>query len=206
MIAEYLNLTVNQVEPHVKYLENRKLIVSIKDEGANRYYINEDKIGLQKKRMIKTRRRIYDFISKNPGLHVSKIAEYLQMSAALVDYHVYNLSKDGLIIVDRRGGYKRCYVSDYRMSSDERKIISVLRNELLLKIVMYLIKHQKATYNDLYKNLEIPSNLLSYHLNKLTQLGVVDFADQGKGYRVKNRKEIMRILRKYYLGSTTDTS
>ncbi|MEM0493618.1 MAG: ArsR family transcriptional regulator [Candidatus Thermoplasmatota archaeon] len=203
-IAEYLNLPMDEIEQHVRYLQSRELIVAIDDQGISRYYINEEKAGLQKRRIIKTRRMIYDFIAKNPGLHISKIAELLQMSPPLVDYHVYTLSRDGLITVDKDEGYKRCYVSDSILSKDEKKIISALRRETPLRIVMYLLKHQKATYTDLYKNLNIPSNLLSYHLNKLLQLGVIDFADEGKGYKVKNRKEITMILRRYHLRSLVE--
>jgi len=46
---------------------------------------------------LETRRKIYELIEKNPGLHLSKIAELLKMRVSLAEYHLLFLEKKDTI-------------------------------------------------------------------------------------------------------------
>ena len=203
-IAEILNLKISEVESHLFHMEKRDLITSLQDAGYTLYYTKDTKAGIRDRRILKTRRKIYDCVAKNPGLHVSKISEILQMSVPLVDYHMHQLENDKLIAIVKGGGYKRCYIADNKIGINEKKIISLLREKTPLKIVLFLLKHPNAKHNDICNHLNIASSLLPYHMKKLIDQGIIDIPPSGKGFRIKNKKEIVRFLRRYHLRSITE--
>jgi len=61
------------------------------------------------------------------------------------------------------------------------------------------LKTPVLQHKDLLKQLNISSSTLSYHLTKLVQSGLLEVQPHGaeKGYALKNREEIKRILKKY---------
>ena len=84
---------------------------------------------------LKTRRKIYNFISKNPGLHLSKIAELLKMRISLVEYHLLFLEKKKIVTLVKEFGYVRCYpCGREEIGSADKKILSLIRQEIPLKI------------------------------------------------------------------------
>ena len=98
------------------------------------------------------------------------------------------------------GYYKRYYIEGSVEGSTERKIVSLLREEIPLKIVLFLLKRQNAKHKEILENFNITSSTLSYHLNKLVNLGIVDIPTlEKKGYSVRDNKEIMRLIKKYRL-------
>ena len=74
---------------------------------------------------LETRRKIYDLVSRNPGLHLSKIAEMLSMRVSLAEYHLLYLEKNNVIRVAKEAGYTRYYVEGAIGTLDKR-ILSVL--------------------------------------------------------------------------------
>src|SRR4030042_1021547 len=111
-------------------------------------------------------RKLYDVISHNPGLHLSKIAELLQMSIPLTDYHLLSMSRNDeiLAVKDVRGYYKRYYVKEAGPASEETKILQVLMKKVPLQIVLLLLRSCPLQHKDLLKEVPIGSSTLSYYL------------------------------------------
>lgn len=198
-IATLLNMKIQLVEQHLRQLEEKGVISSTDDTGYKRYYVEEKKVGAQDKRTIITQREIYELIEKNPGLHLSKIAEMMNMRLSLAQYHLLNLEKDDLIVSDVEEGYKRFYVEDSDVGTHEKRILSVLRREIPLQIVLFLLKKSNAKHKEILENINVSPSTLSYHLNKLVEYEIVDVNTYGdeKGYRIRNKKEIIKCLVKY---------
>ena len=70
-----------------------------------------------------------------------------------------------------------------------------------LKIVLFLVSNPNMRHKDILRNLDITSSTLSYHLNKLVDFGIIQVKPHGreKGYSLKNKEEIVKILKKYEL-------
>ena len=113
------------------------------------------------------------------------------------------MEQEGVISVvrDDKGYYKRYYLADVGLKSDEKQILELLRKKILLKIVMLLLKNSTMQHKQILEYFDISSSTLSYHLTKLVENGIVDVHPHGreKGYSLKNREEIIRILKKYEL-------
>ena len=202
-IAEILNLRMAEVEIHLQRLRSNGIIFATKEAGYKRYFIEKRRLKAREKRTVETRRMIYDLVAQSPGLHLSKIAEMLDMSIPLMDYHLVNMQQEGEISVikDSKGYYKRYYIADSRIQIDENQILLVLRKKTPLKIVFLILKHPNIQHKDIMKQLNMPSSSLSYHLTKLEENRIIDVHSHGreKGYTLRNRDEIIRILKKYEL-------
>lgn len=198
-IATLLNMKIPIVEQQLGRLEEIGVVSSKLDAGFRTYYVEEGKVGAQDKRVLETQRKIYELIKKNPGLHLSKIAELMNMRLSLAQYHLLNLERDNLIISDKEEGYKRYYIEDSGVGTKEKRIVSLLRREIPLKIVLFLLKKSNAQHKEILEHLNVSPSTLSYHLNKLVEYEIVDVTSYGedKGYRIRNRREIIRCLLNY---------
>ena len=207
-IAELLDMKISLVEYYLLYMESNKQIYSIKNQGVEQYYIEKKrKKGLQEKRVSDIRENILDLIEKQPGLHLSKIAESMDMRVSHIEYHLKYLEKQNLIhAVRERGYFKRYYLKESHVDEHEKQIISLLRQEITLKIVLFLLKNQIAKYKDLQHHLGMSAPRVSYHLTKLVDHGLIETPNPtSKGYTLKNPKEIIHFLRKYKLHTVIDT-
>jgi predicted transcriptional regulator len=145
-----------------------------------------------------TRRKIFDLVSRNPGLHLSKIAEILQMSVQLVEYHLLYLEKNVVIYAERESGFTRYYVKG-DVGIADKKALSLLRQEVPLKITLFLLKNNYSQHKDILKNCNVAPSTLSYHLKKLVNHEIISVQTYGenRGYSIRNKEEIIRLLVHY---------
>lgn len=86
---------------------------------------------------LQTRRIIYDFILKNPGLNLREIQRRLNIPLGGLRYHLGYLEKLDLILFKPDKKYKRYYVKD-TIGRQDKEILNLLRQETTLRIVVTL--------------------------------------------------------------------
>jgi len=147
---------------------------------------------------LETRRKIYDLVSRNPGLHLSKIAELLKMRISLVEYHLLFLEKHKVIRGVKESGYTRYYIEGTIGTSD-KKILSILRQEVPLRITLFLLKNDNSLHKEILKNVDVSPSTLSYHLKKLANSGIVNVNSYGedRGYSISDDEKLIEILIQY---------
>jgi predicted transcriptional regulator len=203
-IAELLNMKASQVESYLNSMELHGEITASKDEPVKRYYAEASSLSSRlDRRADDTRIKLYNLILQNPGLHLRKIAEILEMSSPLAEYHLTYLEKNNYVISaqDEKGYYKRFYIKYSDVGVEDKQKLAILRQEPLLKIVLLLIKHRSLQHKEIAEKLRISPSTLSYHLNKLIEYRLIEVFHHGdeKGYSLKNEKEIIWIVRRYKL-------
>lgn len=202
-IAEMLNMNIIQVERYLIFLEKKGEIFSSQETGYTGYHIEKNKKTLGDRRTQETRRKIHDLIAKNPGLYLSKIAEMLNMRTSLAEYHLLYLEKNNIIIaIKEEGGYyKRFYIKEHGLGIRDKRILALLQHESLLKIVLILIKNPRIKHKELSETLGISPSTLSHHLARLVDNEILETHSYGreKGYALKDKDEILRIIKKYEL-------
>jgi len=203
-IAQQLDMKNEQVEQYVNSMEQHGEITARDSDQGKRYCVSESSLLIhQDRRVGETRIRLYTLISQNPGLHLSKIAELLEMSSPLAEYHLTYLEKNNYImsVADEKGYYKRFYITHGDVGREEKKSIALLRQEPLLKIVLLLLRHPSLQHKVIAEKLKIAPSTLSYHLSKLVENGIIEVASYGeeKGYVLKNEREIIWIVRRFKL-------
>lgn len=200
-------MNIDYIEAVLQQLEKTGVITVIDSAGFKQYYCKAQEVTVREQKSLDIRQRIYELIEKNPGLHMSKIAELLSMRVSLAEYHLNYLEKNSEIFAIKEGEYfKRYYVKTSDVDSREKKMLTMLRKEIPLKIVLLLLKHPTLQHRDLLAKLDIGSSTLSYHLTAMVSSGILESRTFGeeKGYRLRDRKEIIRLLLKYEVDKVVD--
>jgi predicted transcriptional regulator len=145
-----------------------------------------------------TRRNIHDLIKKNPGIHLSKIAQLLEMRTSLVEYHLLFLEKHDIIKSDKETGYKRYYLKGHIGTKDKRYLF-ILRQKTVLEIILFMIKHDVTTHKEILEHVNVSASTLSYHLQKLLKKEIIGVKRYGadRGYHIKNKDEVVAVLIEY---------
>ncbi|MCK4364807.1 MAG: ArsR family transcriptional regulator [Thermoplasmatales archaeon] len=97
---------------------------------------------------LKTRKLIYNYILKHPGLHFRELSRELKIPKSTLDYHLSFLKKLELIKVKSNGRYNRYYAMK-QVGRIDKEIINVLRQEVPLKLVIHLLVDGPG---DIYKS------------------------------------------------------
>ena len=147
---------------------------------------------------LEIRRKIYDLIAKNPGLHAKKIAEMLIITGQLIDYHLLFMEREGLLTSVKEEGYRRYYIKG-SIGIKERRRISILRQETPLKIVFFLLEHASSSHKEILAHVNISKSTLTYHLQKLIDHEIVSrvTSENETKYHILNAKEIIQLLIRY---------
>ncbi len=128
---------------------------------------------------LEVRRDIFDKVSKYPGTYLREIQSDLDLSIGQVEYHLNYLEDKGILsskIVDNR---KRYFVDD-EVDYPDRKIISILRQELPRQILIKLLNDGRTGFSEIHNDVDVSKSTLSFHLKKLTKKKLVDFEKDGR--------------------------
>ena len=206
-IAELLDITIQDLERYLIYLEENDKIYSNIEEGYRRYYIKRRSDKFRDKKTQETRQQIYDIIKKHPGLYLSRIAELLKMRISLAEYHLTILEKEKKINTVKDGKYyRRYYISGSEIGEEEKNTLILIRKKIPQKIITLLLKNKTMRHKELLKHIDASSSTLSYHLTILEKNGIIEVNTFGeeKGYRLCNKNFIIKLLLKYELHEIVD--
>jgi len=157
----------------------------------NKVYIKK-MISKQSLLALKTRRHIYNFIYRNPGLHLREISRRIKIPKTTLIYHLKYLKKQDLIKEKSEGGYKRIYIKQ-EIGTQDKQILNLLRQEIPFKIFLYMIFSVSWSQIELSKELELHPATVSYHLKKMIEMGLIEEAPGRNGfvYPYKNPRVYM---------------
>ncbi|MGC8645101.1 MAG: winged helix-turn-helix transcriptional regulator [Thermoplasmata archaeon] len=148
--------------------------------------------------------QILEFISKNPGYHFRGIQRELRISTGVLQYHIYNLLKEGEIVQREING-TTCFFPSKSFREEQTIVLSHLRNRIRNRILRSLLDGKTKPPGEIKESVKIGSSTLSYHLSLLVADGVVEKV-VGKdvvGYRIKNL-DVFKGLVLEYRESFTD--
>lgn len=111
-----LKLPTGVVDYHLKYMEDKELIVSKKSGGYKRYYIRDsmktqdkDLLGLLRQ---KIPRDIIIYILLNEGASHGEVKKEFRISASTFSYHMSKIVKLGIIVFEKIGRKKRYHIKN----------------------------------------------------------------------------------------------
>ncbi|MEM0140714.1 MAG: ArsR family transcriptional regulator [Thermoplasmatales archaeon] len=150
------------------------------------------------------REQILSFITSNPGYHFRGLQRELKLSTGVLQYHIYNLLKEGEIIQREING-TNCFFPSKSFKEEQTVILSHLRNKMRRKILQSLLDGSVKTPSELKKSVAISSSTLSYHLSLLLSDNVIERVTEESniGYKIRN-PELFKGLIIEYKESFTD--
>jgi len=142
-----------------------------------------------------SRRRIFEFLEANPGVHLRLIGKVLGMSTGMLSYHLNYMEARGILQSEAEGHRKR-YFSAAAFAEAQRRIIAILRQDVPGKIVVEILLHRERTFAQLQAAVGVSKSTLSYHLKKMLQREILlrEKRDRESRFRLKEPDEVARIL------------
>jgi DNA-binding transcriptional ArsR family regulator len=124
------------------------------------------------------------------------------MQLSLVEYHLNYLEDNSIIYIIREDRYNRYYVDEdlddlkVKLSSAEKRILHILRQDVPLRIVVDLLECGRLTHKELKSAVEVSGSTLTYHLKKLVDADIVVKVRRGKhkGFVLKDERTVVKIL------------
>jgi predicted transcriptional regulator len=129
---------------------------------------------------LNTRQVIYNFISKNPGMHLSELFRRIGIPKTTLLYYIRHLEKLELIKEVNKECYKMIFVS-HKMSIQNKKLLNLLRQRIPIRIYIHMLYNFVCSRIQLSKELELPPVTVKYYLKKMLEIGLIDKAEMENG-------------------------
>jgi len=153
---------------------------------------------------LEPRKKTYDAISENPGIHLRELDRKIDVPLGTIRYHLRVLEKRKLIIAKKEGKYKRYYAKG-EIDRFDKDRLAFLRKELPRTIILFLLEYPGSSHKELSNALDVAPSTITYHLKKMKKANIVE--KKGSEYHVKNEEEIADLLIQYqqtFLDSLVD--
>ena len=120
-----------------------------------------------------TRKIIYQFIHKYPGLHVRELTRRLNIPKSTISYHLSYLIKNKQLIVKPESRYTRFYASN-NIGKKEEEILHFLRIDTCRQIILFIIANVCCSQIELSTVLEKKPKTVEFHLKKLLEKNIIE--------------------------------
>jgi len=157
---------------------------------------------------LSNRKKIYELVRENQGCHFREIERRIKFPYGTLKYHLNFLVRHGLLIESRDKNNTRYYTKE--LSKDDSKLISLLRQESIRKIILFMITNKNPSYKEIVSFLKLSPSTVTWHLNSLLRKGIIGKKkDSGHFtyFLLADRTKIMSLLisyKKSFLDSLVD--
>ena len=140
------------------------------------------------------RKKMYNIIKRNPGLHFREIQRRVGIATGATQYHLDYLVKKHLLKTERETKFLRYYL--VRQSFEETGLMSLLRQESMRRIIVFLMQRRFANNNSISDFVGLSPSTTSWHLEKLSGEGVVAKSKRGRKtyYKLIDKDKIAELL------------
>jgi predicted transcriptional regulator len=140
------------------------------------------------------RHEIYEYIRKNPGLHIRELQRKIGIPLASLQYHLNYMTRRDVIIEEKSEHYTRYYCS--KLDSEVKRMLTILRQKRLRDIVMLILVSNKAKYQTLVEALGLPASTVSFYIKCLLENDVIERTKIGYEniYTLKEEDKIGKVL------------
>ena len=147
---------------------------------------------------LEKRRKIYNYILTNPGLHVRELSRKLKIPKTTLKYHLRYLEIKQLLNSETKGKCVR-YFAKFEIGSYDKRILSIIRQKIPRWIIFISFLYDEVYINEISYALEIPLTTVFFHLKKLKGLNIIKSQKKNKRavYSLQNRSYIYDIIIRY---------
>lgn len=136
-----------------------------------------------------TRDRIRAIVVQFPGLHLREIARQMDISLALVQYHIPRLVEDGVLELEEQDGMQRVYPVKIQQ---RRGALAALREPHRLHLCLVLLDAGPQRHGDLAQATGLSKSTVSFHLKRLEKARLIE--RDGPAYRLVDPEATRRLI------------
>ncbi len=123
---------------------------------------------------------IYEYVRGHPGTHVRGMARGLRLATGDLHYHLFWLERHGFVRTRKSGFYRNVFPTMV-FREEQEVLLGVLSQETPREILLCLLLDAAMTQSDLARSLGHSQPTVSWHMDRLVQLGVVTRRRTGAG-------------------------
>jgi predicted transcriptional regulator len=140
------------------------------------------------------RAQVFQVIQNNPGIHASELARKVGVGWGTIVHHLDKLEK-GRLVTTRRVQNQKCFFEDGgKVSRQDMAIAGAMRGDSAALITAYVSAHPMTSQKQMSEELRISPALASFHVKKLTALGVLEKVRRGKQTLLTASQAVRRVL------------
>ncbi|MDE1829068.1 MAG: hypothetical protein KGI25_01980 [Thaumarchaeota archaeon] len=144
--------------------------------------------------------KILHYLERNPSSHLRKMKSDLGLALGTLRYHLDSLEKQGKIASERNESFRYFFlISKY--SEYEKNVLRALYHKNTRRILMFILERKNPTLKDIVRKIDISYASVRWHVDRLSDLGVVfEFRDgRYRRYQISTDIEVVvKFLKEYY--------
>jgi DNA-binding transcriptional ArsR family regulator len=154
------------------------------------------------------RKRIFETIRQNPGVHFRDLQRRTSMPIGVLSYHLDYLVDRGLLTVDKHESFTR-YFPGGQLGRDKQQMLAALRQEIPRGIILFLLMNPGSTHGKVLESFAISGGTLSYHIKKLVSRGLIRVEKAGRESRMTvidpdKVSDLLIVYRRSFLDKLVD--
>lgn len=119
------------------------------------------------------RQQIFELIRQNPGINVSEMARRLSIAWGTATHHLHKLRQERLVSI-RIASNQKCYFPNGgSYTPHEMDVMSAVKHPTARRIADFLLRAGPQCHGEISQALALTPALVSFHMEKLLQGGVV---------------------------------
>ena len=127
------------------------------------------------------RRRIFETVSKFPGLHFREVQRRTGIGTGALEYHVRVLEKAGVIKVEKKWFGLRIYPRN--IGDGESALLSILRSENYRNTLLFILNNPNASQGQIAAHVGVTPSTMSWYVKNLLEMNVIKGERDGKETR-----------------------
>jgi DNA-binding transcriptional ArsR family regulator len=140
------------------------------------------------------RSQIFQVIQSNPGIHASGLARQVGAGWGTITHHLEKLEK-GHLVATRKVNNQKCFFENGgTVSRQDMAIAGAVKGDTAGTIASYVMGHPMTSQKLMAESLGISPALVSFHVKKLMNLGVLEKVRHGKETLLTTTESVRRVL------------
>jgi len=140
------------------------------------------------------RAQVFQVIQENPGIHASGLARQVGVGWGTITHHLEKLEKGQLVAVRKVNNQKCFFEQGGKVSRQDMAIASAVKGDTAGTIAGYVTGHPMTSQKAMAASLGISPALVSFHVKKLVNLGVLEKVRHGKETLLTTSEALRRVL------------
>jgi predicted transcriptional regulator len=147
---------------------------------------------------LENRKKIFDYISDNPGVHLRKISRDINIHLSTLRYHIDYLEAKGFITCQMEANLK-IYFASGKLNPHEKKLAPLLQQKRFRDIILVLIESHELTSSQIAEKLAMNASTASKYINILEERKIISHEKIGreKRYHIDDEESIVKLFLTY---------
>ena len=140
------------------------------------------------------RSQIFQVIQTNPGIHASGLARQVGAGWGTITHHLQKLEKGHLVAIRKVNNQKCFFENGGKVSRQDMAVMGAVRGDTASDIAGFVTSHPMTSQKSMAEALDLSPALVSFHVKKLVNLGVLDKVRHGKETLLTTSEALRRVL------------